>query len=374
MIKVVEAISDTNIGGAGVLLLNRLKHNDPQKIKTVVVLPRGSMLQEKFKKAGIPTIEIKGCRDASFGALAILEYFCILKKLRPDIINSHGSLSFRIASKMVGIPVKVYTRHCVYPVKKNVFSRTIGGFLCDILSDRVIAVANAARENLISLGVNKSKINVIINGAEKMREIEEKEKSKLLESYGISRAQKVVTICARLEACKDHICFLKAAKLLSAHSDMYKFLIIGGGTLEKVLKNYVKRLKIEDRVIFTGYVDDVAPLFNITFVNVNCSVGTETSSLALSEGMSIGLPAVVSNYGGNPYMVRNGVNGYIYKAGDFNDLARKIEKIALADEQEYLRLSSESKRRFFEELNAEQMARNTQKLYFNLLKKKKPKL
>ena len=37
--RVVEVISDTNIGGAGVLLCNRLRHKS-EDIETVVVLPR----------------------------------------------------------------------------------------------------------------------------------------------------------------------------------------------------------------------------------------------------------------------------------------------------------------------------------------------
>ena len=375
MIRVTEAISDTNIGGAGILLLNRLKHTDAKKFKTTVILPKGSILLEKLKKIGVKTIEINGCRDRSFDLLAIFEYFSLLKKLRPDVINSHGSLSFRIAARMVGVPVKLYTRHCVYPIENNnAFLRMLRGALSNVLSDRIIAVAYAAKENLICLGIDKNKISVIINGAEKIRVLSEKEKRELREAYGISPEQKTVTIFARLEECKDHICFLRAAKLLSEHSDKYRFFIVGGGSLENKLIEYAKKSGLESKVIFTGYVDDVAPFFNITDVNVNCSIGTETSSLALSEGMSIGVPSVVSDYGGNPYMVRCGVNGYLYKAGDFKDLAKKIRKIATSDKEEYARLCFESKKRFEQELNAEKMSRSTQDLYMKLYKEKmKPK-
>ena len=34
-------------------------------------------------------------------------------------------------------------------------------------------------------------------------------------------------------------------------------------------------------------------------------------SLALLEGMSLGIPAVVSDFGGNPGVIKNGQNGYI---------------------------------------------------------------
>ena len=47
-------------------------------------------------------------------------------------------------------------------------------------------------------------------------------------------------------------------------------------------------------MIFTGLVRDVAPNYYIMDVQLNCSWGTEATSISLCEGMSIGLPAVVT--------------------------------------------------------------------------------
>ena len=48
---------------------------------------------------------------------------------------------------------------------------------------------------------------------------------------------------------------------------------------------------------------------SITDVQANASFGTEATSLALLEGMSLGIPAVVSDFGGNP-----GVTKRIYRS------------------------------------------------------------
>ena len=137
------------------------------------------------------------------------------------------------------------------------------------------------------------------------------------------------------------------------------------------LKESVKKYDLEDKVIFTGFVDDVSPFMNIADVNVNCSIGTETSSLALSEGMSLGIPCVVSDYGGNPYMVRDGENGYVYRAGDSSELAEKIQKIK--DGQNYDRLSKNCRLRFGHELNARTMSEKTQRFYLDLVQKSRGK-
>ena len=56
--RIIEAISDTNIGGAGILLLNRLACTDTEKYQTTVILPKGSMLMERVCALGIKCVEI----------------------------------------------------------------------------------------------------------------------------------------------------------------------------------------------------------------------------------------------------------------------------------------------------------------------------
>ena len=374
-IKVVEAISDTNIGGAGVLLVNRLKHTDRSVFDTTVVLPKGSRLEERFKEIGIRVIAINGCFDKSWDIGGFLAYKRIFSRLSPHIVNSHGCLAARVAAKSSGVAVKLYTRHCVFPVSKiykNKGIRMAVRSATKYLNDGVIAVAYSAKENLVEMGIEPQMTHVIINGAEPLRRISEEDKIALRRRYGIHTDDRVITICARLEECKDHRCFLRAAKILCGRSEKYKFFVLGDGSLRKELEELSKELGIEKKAFFVGFVNDVSPFMNLTHVNVNCSIGTETSSLALSEGMSIGIPSVVSDYGGNTYMVRDNVNGYIYRAGDYKHLAQKIE--AVFDSGEYFRMSRASKFRYKRELNSEAMAKKTQELYLDMLKKKRPRL
>ena len=116
MIKVIEAISDANIGGAGVLLLNRLKNTDKKAFDTWVILPRGSMLIPKLKSAGAHVVTLNTSPDKSFQIGDVLKYLAVIKVISPDIVNAHGSFSSRIAARMANVPVRLYTRHCVYPV------------------------------------------------------------------------------------------------------------------------------------------------------------------------------------------------------------------------------------------------------------------
>jgi len=170
---------------------------------------------------------------------------------------------------------------------------------------------------VVEMGIDTQKISVIINGSCALRKIDDKEKKVLRTKLGISDKTAVLVFCARLEKCKGHEWFMNAVKCLCDKNVDFKALIVGDGSQREALIKLCRKLGVFDKVIFCGFSNDVAPFMNIADININCSIGTETSSLSLSEGMSLGLPAVVSDYGGNPYMVRHGVNGFVCTQGDY---------------------------------------------------------
>lgn len=366
MIRVLEVISDTNIGGAGVLLINRLKHVDRSKFDTRVLLPSGSALTSKFCDIGIKCIEMDICGDRSMDIRAVKKFCRVIGKYSPDIINSHGCMSARIAAKLCGVPVKICTRHCVFPVSKKyrIFKSVLGRFNSG-LSDSFIAVADSAKDNLLRLGVPESKISVIINGADPLRMISDDERRALRARLGISASAWVLSFCARLEKCKGHEWFLRVVSELKGRGANFVVLFIGDGSQKKFLMQRCRELEILEYVRFIGFVDDTSPYMNIANININCSIGTETSSLALSEGMSIGLPSVVSDYGGNGYMIQHCINGLVCGCYDHESMAGYILRV-MANKSLYRELSENARQRFENELNAPNMSRRTYELYWEL--------
>ena len=90
MIKVVEVISDTNIGGAGRLLLARLEESDRLRFDETVILPRASKLCPRLEDLGVKYIEIDGCADRSLDIFAILKLWREIRRVRPHISASTG--------------------------------------------------------------------------------------------------------------------------------------------------------------------------------------------------------------------------------------------------------------------------------------------
>lgn len=369
--KVVEIISDTNIGGAGILLCTRLKYTDRNEFQTAVILPKNSQLKPRLRRLHYPVYEASGSKDRSWSLRGLGSHIRLLKKLRPDLVNCHASLSGRMAARLCGVPSVVYTRHCVFPLKpwqKTIVGKTAMKIGQGLFYDHAIAVAHAAKDNLIALGVSPDRIHVIINGVEGKRAYSEKEKNEIKKKLGYRREHFIIGICGRLEPCKGHGELLKAAAILVKRNKNFRFLIIGEGSQEKSLKNECKKKGLTPYVSFTGFVEDVTPYLNILNLQVNCSRGSETSSLALSEGMSLGVPAVASDFGGNPYMIRNGENGYLYPVGDFRALANQIWHI-YTHPRLCRAMGEKAYERFQKELNAQCMTEQTHRLYRSLFNK-----
>ena len=329
MIKILNIISDSNIGGAGRCVLTFLKYFDRSNFQVKVVVPTNSLLIPEIKKLGIDTIEAEGIAEKSLSRNGIKILKNIIKTSDCDIVHTHGNMSGRIAAKQCGKKV-VYTRHSVFPVNPKI-SKGIGKKLNGIVkmhyADDIIAVAEAAKENLTDSGIDGSRVKVILNGVEPQSKIPKDVSEKIKVLYNIEKNDFVVGIMARIEEVKGHIYLIEAAEKIKKTGRNIKVLIIGTGALEEELKNTVKSKGLEDTVIFTGFIKNVNEILSIIDLQVNASFGTEATSLSLLEGMSLGIPAVVSNYGGNPGVITHGENGYIFRLKDSDDLASYIIKL-----------------------------------------------
>jgi len=371
--KVLHVISDTNIGGAGVLLCNLLTCFERDKVESTVALPCGSKLAPRLIKMGIPVLYLsEPCERVSPNS--VWELSRIIKKRKVDIVHTNAAVSARVAAKLCHVPV-LHTRHCCFPptgMLAKPSARRIAGLCNRMLSDYVIATADAAAENLRQLGIPEKKMRTIINGSLPVRKVDEETLDQLRGVLGIQKEDFTVGICARLEECKGHDIFLKAAAILRQlrPNIPFRFLIIGEGSCRVQLEKTVSELALEDRVIFTGFVSDMAPIYRILRVNVNCSCGTETSCLAISEGMSVGLPTVASNYGGNMAMIGESNAGILFDVGDAEALANAILQIA-EDEELEKKMQRCAYERYLSHFTAEKMSKEVQDVYENLRVKRR---
>ena len=129
----------------------------------------------------------------------------------------------------------------------------------------------------------------------------------------------------------------------------------------------LSRLELEEEVRFLGFVTDVAPLLSVLDLQLNASYGTETSSLSILEGMSMGLPAVVSDYGGNPWLIDDGEDGLLFPTRDASALARAGARL-MDDRGELSRMGERAAEIFRQRFTGEIFAQNIENVYLDTLK------
>ena len=150
MIKVLNIISDMNIGGAGRVIINYMKYADRSKFDVAVALPKGSALAGPLRALDTRLYEVEGIADKSLDFAAIGQLKKVIKEAEPDIVHTHGSMSGRIAGRQCGKTV-IYTRHSAFPVSprlKKGMGRWLNKTVNHHYADRIIAISPATAEFL----------------------------------------------------------------------------------------------------------------------------------------------------------------------------------------------------------------------------------
>lgn len=369
MIKVLNIISDTNIGGAGKVLLNYLQYSNKRIYDTYFAIPRGSLLKDQLEELGGKVYEINGISDRSFDLQDIRRLRHVISLIKPHIVHTHGCLSGRIAGKLEGCRV-VYTRHSAFPVSKIMKLapvRWINKYLGDHFADRIIAVSSAAERNLIDLGISRDKITTMMNGVAPMQRVSDEAVAEFRHKYFINDNEFLMVLLARIEEYKGHMTVVQLAERLKYEGRKFKIIFAGVGSYEQELKDSVTAKNLDGKIIFTGFLPDVAPILSAADLQLNASTGTETSSLSVLEGFSIGLPAVVSNYGGNTMLVADGVNGLIFEAGNSVDLYEKVVDL-MEDRGLLAKLRIGAEKLYEERFTGAVFAKNVENVYMDCLK------
>ena len=107
------------------------------------------------------------------------------------------------------------------------------------------------------------------------------------------------------------------------------FYIIGDGDCRESLENQVKSLGLEKQVIFKGSMPNDKIMEEVSSKKmVLMASTTEGFPTSIAEGFSVGLPAISTNVGSIPDVVKNDVNGF-YLPKDFDDreYVKLIEKV-----------------------------------------------
>lgn len=144
--------------------------------------------------------------------------------------------------------------------------------------------------------------------------------------YGIV-GDATVLFVGRLEQEKHVDEIVRALPLIRRDIDA-QLVLVGVGKQRRRLEALAERLDVATHVHFLGHVDDADLPDIYAAADLFCMPGTaELQSLATLEAMASGLPAVAADAMALPHLVQHGVNGYLFRPGDYHTLAHHAGSI-----------------------------------------------
>ena len=283
-------------------------------------------LCDYMENIGINPIQINMPTPFNLKTSKQIANFCKLNKI--DIVHTQFQREAYLCAvaKLFYSNFKlVYTYHINN--NNNLFIKSTN-ILLGKKYDAIISVSSLGKKLLIKNRLPKNKIEVIFNGIN-YDESHVKDQTNLYikTEFGISQNTFIFTTLTRFTEEKGNIFLLHSIKkLISLTNKNFMVLFVGDGPLIDECKLYATKNDLHNFVNFTGYRNDTMEILKNSNVFLNSS-SNEALSFAILEAMSVSLPLIVTNVGGNTDIVNETTNcGIITEYGNTNDYAQAMQK------------------------------------------------
>ncbi|MCL2790721.1 MAG: glycosyltransferase [Desulfobulbus sp.] len=283
-----------------------------------------------------------------------------------DVIHAHSGCFFYAAIFYLfsGVKKFICTAHGLPVLNRvqDIVEDNISYILCDKFTVVSEEIFNCFTNRFLC---SDNKISLIINGVDAcfFKPFNMIENYEIRCELNFGRGEFIVGSVGRLAVEKNYSMLIRSFSLFhDKNPSIRKHLIfIGDGPERNALEELCQELGITSMVTFLGNrydVQKILPIFNVFAL----SSRTEGTSISLLESQSCGIPAVVTNVGGNGFVVRQGENGILCALDDVEAMATALCR--LHDEPETAKnMAQAARRRVLDGLNITSMIEQYQRLY-----------
>ncbi len=211
--------------------------------------------------------------------------------------------------------------------------------------------ANVTREKAVAFGMDSERTVVFPWGIDLEQFKPKGAKSGKQKAGDRSRQSKIesrksVTLfCSRTwEAIYGVDVLAKAFVMVANENPHVNLILLGGGSQGNQIRQILMKGGVMERVHFGGQVGqrDLPRWYHMADVYISPS-HVDGSSVTLMEAMASGLPCLVSDIAGNREWIEDGVNGWLFRDGDVEDLAEKILS-AIKRKREFKRIGESARK------------------------------
>ncbi len=230
--------------------------------------------------------------------------------------------------------------------------------------DRIVCVCEAIRRKFIEMRVPESRLSTIYKGHD-ISWYQSFKRADLGE-FGIPQEALVAGGAANMRPRKGTQVLIRAAEHVTAGKPVH-YLLAG-----KLNDGNINLKEVSDatadRIHFIGFRDDASRIMGACDVFVLPSLRREGLPKGVIEAMAQRVPAVVTDSGGSPELVRHEKDGMVVPPDDVNAMADAIT-YTLADEQRRRRMGESAQRRIQKDFHIDETISQHLDMYKDLVAK-----
>lgn len=289
-------------------------------------------------------------------------FFSVLKRERIErILVGHRANYARLASWAnllfkTSYDIIVYGGEILLPGRRKSISKNFER------AEKVITISNFTKERLIEIGIPEKKIAVIHPGVDPAKFNPERSSSEIRRRFNLENKRVILTV-SHLVKRKGHHNVLKALPQVLEKVPHLIYLIVGKGKEEEALREMVRDLKLEDKVIFAEEIkEEEIPLyytacdvFIMPSYQIKKKGDVEGFGIAYLEANACGKPVIGGRSGGVPDAIIDGETGLLVDPLNINQIAEALIKL-LTNPELARRMGEKGRERIEKELNWQKVA------------------
>jgi len=200
-------------------------------------------------------------------------------------------------------------------------------------ANAVTTICQGLRSEMIGRGIPEQKITVIPNAVDIENFPANCIEDTVLKSELGLTGKTVLGFLGSFYAYEGLEFLVNALPMILQNKPDVRLLLVGGGPEEQKLKQLVQQLGLQDTVIFTGRVphEQVQRYYGLIdlliFPRMSMRLTDLVTPLKPLEAMAQNKVVLASDVGGHKELIQDGVNGYLFRSGDKQDLNKKLNQI-----------------------------------------------
>lgn len=368
MIRVAPIVHSMDVAGAEMLVAATVRQLLDRIEPTIICLDREGRMAPEMRDLDVEIVTLDRPPGFSYGTVRRLAN--VLAERRIQVVHAHqyGPFFYAALARLArGAEARIilteHGRH--YPDTVHLRRRFANRWLLARAADRVNACsefsARALRDND---GFRGGPIEVIPNGIEVERYGPAADRALARRALGLAPDRRYAVTVARFHPVKDHASLIAGFARVAAERQDTDLILIGDGPEREARERQVEELGLTGRIQFWGIRRDVPQILSCTDLFVMTSL-SEASSLTLMEAMASGMAVVVTAVGGNPEIVRDGVDGCLVPRGDTGAIGDALARL-LDDEALRTRMGGAGRARVHEHFRLEDTIHRYAELYEEL--------